>query len=658
MSGLIAFFKVKSSSITPMIKTPLLLAFLAILPNCCGAESAVGRIGVADYGDWKATGTAFQKGPAAGQEWLAKLAISDSTAPSVISSEVDGDGPLGTLTSPEFKITQPYLSFRIGGGDYERHACIDLLINGKVVKSATGRNSDRLTPSSWAVREFMGKTAQLQIIDHAGGQWGHINVEHVVQTDDPEVMPLDKGILYQESLRPQFHFTARQWTMDRLNPGMRQEGWLNDLNGLIYYAGEYHLFAQRWNKCWIHAVSRDLIHWQELAPAFWEEHLDSGVQSGTCVIDDANTSGLSPDKSTPPMVAFWSRNEPSHCISYSLDHGRSWQHYAKNPVLVFPERDPKVFWYQPGNHWVMMMYGGGKYHLFTSANLLDWKNENHPINDAFECPDFFELPVVDHPTVRKWALIHGDGKYSLGTFNGREFKEETPRYLNDVGGQNFYATQTFDNTSHADGRRIQLAWIRGSDFPGMPFSQQVSFPCELTLHETPGGLRLFRQPIRELDLLQRAGAKWTNHKLKAGEELALAASGQLFRIRAEVSIPEGAKLTFSLRGHPVILTSRTVESGTGPHATQGSVKTVEILLDRASVETFVNQGEISSTRYFLPHQDGLSLKAENGVVIIHTMTVTELQSAWTTERNRAQAESPDSPHPFGAVSVFPACQIR
>ena len=58
--------------------------------------------------------------------------------------------------------------------------------------------------------------------------------------------------------------------MSRPNPGMRQEGWVNDLNGLIYYDGEYHLFAQRWNKCWIHAVSNDLVHWTELEPAFWE----------------------------------------------------------------------------------------------------------------------------------------------------------------------------------------------------------------------------------------------------------------------------------------------------------------------------------------------------------------------------------------------------
>ncbi len=614
-----------------MMKTnyPLgvLLCLTALIPLCRADETPIGHIGLADYGDWKATGTAFQKGPAAGG-LLPKLEIENSKAAAVISSEIEDDGPQGTLTSPEFKIARPYIAFRIGGGDYERKTCINLLVDGRIVKSATGRNSDRLIPASWDVQEFKGKSARIQVVDEASGQWGHVNVEGFVQTDKPEAVPPAKGLLYQETLRPQFHFTARQWTMDRLNPQARQEGWVNDLNGLIYYDGEYHLFAQRWNKCWIHAVTRDLIHWQELEPAFWEEKLDSGVQSGTCVIDYNNTSGLSPSKKTPPMVAVWSRNEPHHCLTYSLDHGRTWTHYAKNPVLVFPERDPKVFWYEPGKHWVMIMYGGGKYHIFTSPNLLDWKNENKPINDAYECPDFFELPVVETPAVRKWALIHADGKYSLGTFDGKEFKEETPRYHSDIGGENFYATQTFNNTDKADGRRIQLAWMRGSNFSNMPFSQQVSFPCELTLHETPAGLRLFRQPIRELQNLQLAENKWNHRELKAGEDLPLAKAGELFRIQADVSIPEGAKLTFNLRGYQVVLTHMTVESGTGAHAAQQPVKTVDILLDRASVETFVNQGEISSTRFFQPHQDGLSVKAEGGGVTIRSISVHELKSMW------------------------------
>ncbi len=108
-------------------------------------------------------------------------------------------------------------------------------------------------------------------------------MEQIIQTDTPERHLAVTAPLYEEVHRPQFHFTARQWTEDRLNPGPLQEGWMNDLNGLVYYEGEYHLFAQRWHKAWIHAVSRNLVHWTELGVAFWEETLGSGVQSGSCV---------------------------------------------------------------------------------------------------------------------------------------------------------------------------------------------------------------------------------------------------------------------------------------------------------------------------------------------------------------------------------------
>ncbi len=600
---------------------------LALTFYCHAQDLTIGYFGSTNYGDWKTTGTAFNPGPAVG-EMLPKLEIENARDNQVASSEAEGDGPTGTLTSPKFTVVRKYISFRIGGGDYEHDTCVNLLVDGKIVKSATGWRSDRLVSASWDVRRFQGKTAQIQILDASSGDWGHINVDDIVQTDSPERLPVNTGPLYHEAYRPQFHFTARQWTMDRLNPGMQQEGWVNDLNGLIYYDGEYHLFAQRWAKCWIHAVSRDLVHWTELEPAFWEEKAGSGVQSGTCVVDYNNTSGLSPEKANPAMIAFYPRwDNHSQCIAYSLDHGRSWKHYGKNPILVHPERDPKVFWYAPESHWVMMLYGDGQYHILTSANLLSWKDEHHPIKDSFECPDFFELPVDGDRAHMKWVLIQGNGNYSIGTFDGVEFKEETVRHPCDVG-PNFYATQSWHNTDTGDGRRIQVAWMRGSSFPDMPFNQQISFPCELTLHTTANGLRIFRKPIPEIALLHSGQDSWTNRTLKADESLPLEPSGRAFHIKASVSIPTGAKLTFYLRGVPVILTDKTVESGNPPATVSGQIKTVEILVDRASIETFVNDGEISSTRFVLPSENGLSVKAEGGSIILNSLIVYPLNSAW------------------------------
>jgi fructan beta-fructosidase len=440
--------------------------------------------------------------------------------------------------------------------------------------------------------------------------------------------PMQESPLYHEPLRPQFHFTARQWTVHKLNPQRHEEGWINDLNGLIYYDGEYHLFAQRWATCWLHAVSRDLVHWTELPPAFWEETPGNGVQSGTCVIDYDNTSGLARDKSHPAMVAFWSRfDNSSQCLCYSLDHGRTWTRYAGNPIMHHPERDPKVFWYGPGRHWVMVMYGQGQYNILTSPDLLHWKDEHNPIPDSFECPDFFEMPIDGNRSDKRWVLVQGNGRYSIGRFDGRKFTEETGRFQCDVGS-NFYATQTWANTETGDDRRIQAAWMRDSNFPDMPFNQQISFPCELTLRTTPAGLRLYRKPIREVALLHRAAHKLTGRELADGQSLKVAQTGDLFHLVAEVEISEHATLTVDLCGVKIVIAAKGLRSGGQPTGVQGVVKKVEILLDRGSVETFLNDGEISATTYVLPRGSGVGLSAEGGSVALHSVRLYEMKSAW------------------------------
>src|SRR5205814_1758157 len=137
-------------------------------------------------------------------------------------------------------------------------------------------------------------------------------------------------------------------------------------------------------------------------------------------------------------------------------------------------------------------------------------------------------------------------------FDGSEFKEETPRFDSDAG-PNFYATQSWGNTNTGDGRRIQAAWMRGGAYPDMPFNQQVTFPCELSLHTTPGGLRLYRQPIHEISKLHKHEDKWTNRSLAAGETWDLKQQGDLFHIKMTVSIPIGATLTLTIRGVPLVM---------------------------------------------------------------------------------------------------------
>lgn len=586
------------------------------------------------YAPWQTTGTAFNAGPARGAS-LATLEITNATGSGVACSEnhesgnsSGNDGPQGRLTSPAFEIQRKYISFKIGGGDYERHACMNLLVDGEIVKSATGRNSDAMYAASWDVTKWAGKQAKIEIVDEARGGWGHILVDHLVQTDAPAVLPVVTTPVYQEAARPLYHFTARQWTMDRLNPGMRQEGWLNDLNGMIYYKGEYHMFAQRWNKCWIHAVSTDLVHWTELQPAFWEEELDSAVQSGSCVIDVNNTSGLGEPGKEPPMVALWSRNDNrTQCLSYSLDKGRTWKHYDKNPLFVFPERDPKVFWHAPSNKWVMVMYGSDQYHIFTSTNLLSWKNENNPIPKAYECPDFFEI-AVDGTNAKKWVLVHADGKYSYGKFDGTKYTEESDRFMMDIGGEAFYATQSFENVQTGDGRRIQMAWMRGSNFPGQPFSQQVTFPCKLKLKNTRAGLRIFRQPVREISLLADQVKNVSCGRIHPGEITTIADSGEAYRIEAEVDIPANATVVFNVRGTAVRLGKTELKVNDSNAKIPEDVKKVEILVDRASLEVFVNDGEISCSRVLRPSTPSTTVTAEGSGATVHSIRLTTLKGMW------------------------------
>src|SRR3954451_4390115 len=157
---------------------------------------------------------------------------------------------------------------------------------------------------------------------------------------------------YKEPYRPQLHFTP-------------EKNWMNDPNGLVYYDGEYHLFYQynpegnQWgNMSWGHAVSTDLVHWQEL-PLAIPHGADELIFSGSAVVDEKNTSGFG-SKDNPAMVAIYtsaySSGKQAQSLAYSLDRGRTWTKYSGNPVLDIGSnefRDPKVQWYAPTKSWLM-----------------------------------------------------------------------------------------------------------------------------------------------------------------------------------------------------------------------------------------------------------------------------------------------------------------
>jgi fructan beta-fructosidase len=239
----------------------------------------------------------------------------------------------------------------------------------------------------------------------------------------------------------------------------------------------------------------------------------------------------------------------------------------------------------------------------------------------------FRLPVDGDRSRQKWVLVRGNGRYSVGEFDGRKFTPETGQLPCDYG-PNFYATQTWGEIAGEEGRRVQIAWMRGGQYPGMPFNQQMTFPCDLTLRTLAGSLRVFRNPAREVERLHVKEHAWDDLTLAAGESRPLETSGDLFRIRAEVEVPEGSTLSFRIRGTPVTVTGRGLACKGDPAPVVGGVRSVEILVDRTSIEAFANGGEVSVSACFLPAGDRLEVAGDRGPSRVRSLRVSELRSAW------------------------------
>jgi len=709
------------------------------------------------YGDWKVEGSAFGTGPAAGT-LPNQGRVYNYQGNKYLSSYHNADGTTGTLTSPTFTIQRKHISFLIGGGGYANETCINLIVDGKVVRTATGQNTashgtdERLNPSGWDVSEFAGKEATVRIVDNHKGVWGHICVDQIVQTDKdlprmtslayecPSVnkrfvhLPLttgarpvwmtvhvdgvwqhefliglasgkpdcyatlevgqwkgkrltltaekvysdskwsaltkmsdemsDQDTVYTEKYRPQFHFTARRAR-------------IGDPNGLVYFAGEYHLFCQYSpyevtggdQVVWAHAISTDLFHWVEYPPAIWSDKL--GVPfSGSGVVDWKNTSGLvkNPVKDehgllkNPAIVLFYT-SEPmrirsggrtSQSMAYSLDSGRTWTKYPGNPVvphIAGQNRDPRVFWYadkkNPGNpcsgRWIMALYLEGEdYALLTSKDLIHWTKACGISNlGCVECPDMFELPVDGNKENTRWVFWGGNGNYVIGAFDGQTFTRESGPFS--TCGGNEYAAQTFSNIPDEDGRRIQIAWLQGDDFPGMPFSQQHTIPRVLTLRTTPEGIRLFIEPAKEIENLRTAESLQIQGTL-AGVDAPLNAEkivGELvdaevvFQIKSDSLSRDGAKvLGLKINGQTVIcdldkkqLKVRDVVAPLG--AVDNKIR-LRVILDRMSIEVFANDGAFRIAKAFVP-EDGMKpniqVFGKKGLAYVN-LRAYQLQSIW------------------------------
>lgn len=458
-------------------------------------------------------------------------------------------------------------------------------------------------------------------------------------------------MLAEKHYRPLFHFA----------PAF---GWLNDPNGLVYKDGEYHLFYQYypgdsvWGPMhWGHAVSTDLLSWTHLPIALAPDELGMCF-SGTAAVDKGDKSGLFGGKDgllayytiaaekLPEDVDF----PQSQGLAYSADNGRHWTKYSGNPVIPNPGlqdfRDPKVFWHEPSQHWIMVVTLGQKVGIYRSVDAKNWQfsssfGEGHGAHDerAWECPDLFEIKVEGQSEsrwilivgVQREAYIAGSGtQYFVGRFDGEHFSNDnTPETVLWLDyGRDFYATQTWADIPQADGRRLALGWMScwpyANHLPTQSWRSAMSIPHELTLKPTDDGLRIHHAFIRELK-----NTLADNHQLYG---MSCAAPASLFdiewtealQIKLAVSLEDNSSLMLSpMQGTQLILTAQNNElvlqclrqGAYGNEAyDQGFPHdyvirlgvnrklTLELLLDRCSVELLVDEGRYSITNLAFPEQ--------------------------------------------------------
>ena len=439
---------------------------------------------------------------------------------------------------------------------------------------------------------------------------------------------------YLEKYRPQYHFTP-------------EKNWINDPNGLVYYAGEYHLFYQynpygdKWgHMSWGHAVSKDLLHWEHL-PIALTEYLDpqtidsTMVFSGTAIVDKNNSSGLCEGKDC--LIAIYTSNvhknnqglKQHQSLAYSNDKGRTWKRYDKNPILDIQRkdfRDPKVFWYEPQQKWVMTLVIPDlhKVQLYQSKNLLQWDlmSEFGKAGDTtriWECPDLYQLPIENETGQSKWVLSLSGGhpagptfvgmQYFVGDFDGTTFtsSQSEAKYIDH--GKDFYAGIVYNNVPD---RTIMMGWINnwtyGNQVPTSPWRGAFSLPRQLSLNKKNDQYYLLQKAIEETKSLRGAEIK-DREKYNGGSlEIELEWNGADGTILELFSNGE-EKTIIGKRGDFVFV--NRVKSGLvdfqADFASLDQVKVngnekilLHIFVDQSIVEVFVNDGEASITSQVFP----------------------------------------------------------
>jgi fructan beta-fructosidase len=397
---------------------------------------------------------------------------------------------------------------------------------------------------------------------------------------------------------------------------------------------------------WGHAISPDLVHWQELDDALHPDAMGT-MFSGSAVVDLGNTTGFQQGQEKPIICVYTaaggtsrqSQGQPfTQAIAYSTDRGRTWTKYARNPVLphiIGSNRDPKVIWHAPAKKWIMALFlDKNDYALFASPDLKQWQRLcDLEIPGAGECPEFFEIAVDGDKNNTRWVFYGGNGLHLIGRFDGRTFtKESGPLPLN--VGNCFYASQTFNNIPPSDGRRILIPWGTVAT-PGMPFNQMIGLPVELTLRSTDEGLRLFAYPVKEIAVLRTKKHTLLAQPLSPGQNPLEQVQAELVDVLAQIVPGDASEVGFNLRGLPVSYDVKKQELSCRDKRAplklvDGHIR-LRLLVDRTSIDIFGNDGRLYMPMGVIFPEDSraLAVYAKGGPARIQALEVHELSSAWT-----------------------------
>lgn len=432
------------------------------------------------------------------------------------------------------------------------------------------------------VARFMGKTLELEI-----------DPKMPVTYQEADSMELPG--LWQERFRPQVHFTVKN-------------GWNNDPNGMIYHEGKYHMFYQYnpcepwWNNMhWGHAVSEDLLHWEEQDIALFPDEFGT-MFSGSAITDTKNKSGLGKDGNAPMLLYYTAAGDTSalskgqkftQCLAYSQDGGKTFAKYDGNPVVSHIEggnRDPKVVWVEEIGCYIMIIYlDDDRYLMLESDDLLHFKEyQKVSLKGDAECPDLYP---VQYNGEKVWVLSGASDQYVTGRFTKDGFVIDSAEKKLSYSEVN-YAAQSFSGLP--DGRAVRIWWDRFLHVPkDGRFTSQMSIPTDMSLEDVNGTLYLCAQPVREFEILRGEGELLKECVLDAPVQIE--AGPNPVELLMEMPYDGTGVLEFDIFGAKMIcdMTANQIRFANVkmPLSVESRKLTLRMIVDRNSIEVYADGGK-------------------------------------------------------------------